>query len=613
MSFLFPAFLAGALAVAIPILLHFVRRESAPPLAFSDLRFLRRAQSAATRRRWLRDWLLLALRVAALLLLAAAFARPFFDASGLAGRSVTVVALDRSFSMAFPGMFERARAAARAAVAAAPAGDLVGVVTFDDRARVVAEPAPGRDAAVAAIGRAAAGYGATRYAAALDAAAGVIGAREGRIVVVTDLQQSGWAAGGGGLLPEGITVTAQDVEPAGGNLAVTVVEVTPAGAAAVVVNTGQESRTGRVELRAGGAVIEAEEMPLAPGANDIVFDAALPPAGLLEVAVEDPGGVAADDRRYHLLGAADRMEVALIGSAADAFYLDRALRAAPEPERVVVRSLEPAAVTAPALDGVGAVWLLGNAGLDRAGRGQLAALVAAGAGLLVVAGPGLDPALAADLLGPGAALAPATPPPGNALGWSVRDARHPVFRVFGADPGALGQVRFSRTQPVESTGGRVLAAFSDGMPALVEQVSGAGRLLLFASDLGNEWNDFPRRPAFVPFVHEVTRYLGARREQPRSRLVADAPPGVDPLPGAAVAPDSGRSIVLNVDPRESDPARMTAEAFQSRVGRRDGALAAGAARDDAATREAEQGWWWYAILAMAVLLVAESWLGRAVA
>ena len=124
MSFLFPAFLAGALAIAIPILLHFVRRQSAPPLAFSDLRFLRRAQSAAVRRRWLRDWLLLALRVAALLLLAAAFARPFYDATGLAGRPVTIVALDRSFSMAFPGMFERARAAARAAVAAAPAGDL---------------------------------------------------------------------------------------------------------------------------------------------------------------------------------------------------------------------------------------------------------------------------------------------------------------------------------------------------------------------------------------------------------------------------------------------------------------------------------------------------------
>ena len=613
MSFLFPAFLAGALAIAIPILLHFVRRQSAPPLAFSDLRFLRRAQSAAVRRRWLRDWLLLALRVAALLLLAAAFARPFYDATGLAGRPVTIVALDRSFSMAFPGMFERARAAARAAVAAAPAGDLVGVVTFDDRARVVAEPAPGRDAAVAAINRAAAGYGATGYAAALDAAAGVIGTREGRMVVVTDLQQSGWEAAAGGRVPREVAVTATVVEPAGDNLAVTAMEVTPAGAAAVVMNTAADDRPVRIELRAGGVVIEAEEMMLAPGSTDVVFDAALPPAGLLEVAVDDPGGLAADDRRYHLLGAADRLAVAIVGSAAAAFYLERALRAAADRERFSVRHLEPGGVSGAALEGVAAVWLLGTVGLERPAREQLAALVAAGAGLLVAAGPGLDPALAAELLGPDAGFAPAAPPPGNALAWSVQDARHPIFRAFGADPGALGQVRFARTQPMELTGGRVLATFSDGMPAIVEQEFGAGRLLLLASDLGNEWNDFPRRPAFVPFAHEVTRYLGARREQPRSRLVADAPPGVEPLPGAAVEPNGGRAIVLNVDPRESDPARMTAPAFEARVGRAAAAPVADAKGDDAATREAEQGWWWYAILAMAVLLVAESWLGRAVA
>ncbi len=612
MSFLFPAFLAGALAVVIPIILHFVRRQSARPLAFSDLRFLRRAQTAAVRRRRLQEWLLLALRVAALLLLAAAFARPYIDATGLAGRPVTVVALDRSFSMSHPGMFERARTAAREAVAAAPADDLVGVVEFADRARVVAQPGAGRDAAVAAIGRAEAGFGATGYAAALETAAGLIGARDGRIVMVTDGQQSGWDAGAGGLLPEGIEVTARLVAPGAGNLAVTAFDVTAAGAAAVVVNAGSEIRPGRVRLIAGGAVVEAEELPLAPGPTEIVFDAALPPAGLLEVAVDDPGGLAADDRRYHLLGAADGVEVALVGSAADAFYLERALRAAGS-GRYGVRQLEPAAVTAPALDGVAAVWLLGTTGLDRSARARLAAYVAAGGGLLAAAGSRFDPALAADLLGPDADIAAAATPPDGAAGWSVSDVRHPAFQVFRTDPGWLAQVRFTRIRRVELRQGRVLALFSDGSPALVELPSDAGRLLLLASDLSNEWNDFPRRPSFVPFVHEATRYLAARGEAPRTRLVGDAPPGVEPLPGAAVEPESGRTIVLNVDPRESDPARLTAEAFGSRIGRSSAAGAAVAARDDAAAREAAQGWWWYAILAMAVLLLAESWLGRAAA
>src|SRR5262249_38272095 len=100
LSFLYPAFLAGALAAAVPILLHLPRRESAPLQAFTAVRFLRREPIERTRRRRLIDLLLLALRVAALVLLAFAFARPYL-ASGSAsgGEPLTVVALDISFSM----------------------------------------------------------------------------------------------------------------------------------------------------------------------------------------------------------------------------------------------------------------------------------------------------------------------------------------------------------------------------------------------------------------------------------------------------------------------------------------------------------------------------------
>ena len=301
-------------------------------------------------------------------------------------------------------------------------------------------------------------------------------------------------------------------------------------------------------------------------------------------------------------------------SEAGAFYLERALLAAGDDSPFVVRPLAPAGVSTTALDGVAAVLLLETAGLGRSPRGQLAAYVASGGGLLIAAGPRLDPALVAEFLGSGSA--PAPPGGAGALTWSVTAARHPLFAAFDGLTGALGQVRFRQAVRLGGAGGRVLAAFSDGAPALMEmeRTAGRGRVIVFASDLNNEWNDFPRQPTFVPFVHEVVRYLGRHRRPLRERLVATAPPGVEPRPGAVIEPAAGGPLVLNVDPRESDPSTLTPDEFQSRI-RRSVAPDSGAAPApaDAAGREAEQRYWWYLLLAMAVVLVAESWLGRTAA
>ena len=120
MSFLFPAFLIGCLAVIVPIVLHLLRRERLPRVPFSDIRFLQAARVEQARRRRLRELLLLALRVAALLLLAFAFARPFLSDAAAPDRPATVVLVDTSFSLSAPGQPERVRAEALAAVAAVP-------------------------------------------------------------------------------------------------------------------------------------------------------------------------------------------------------------------------------------------------------------------------------------------------------------------------------------------------------------------------------------------------------------------------------------------------------------------------------------------------------------
>jgi hypothetical protein len=132
MSFLYPAFLLGALAVAIPVVLHFLRREVAPEVPFSAVRLLHRPPVPRGRRRRLRDLLLLVARAAALLLLSAAFARPYVKGAA-ASSALRIVAIDRSFSMGAPGAFAHALEIARRAVDEAGTGEGVGVIAFDDR------------------------------------------------------------------------------------------------------------------------------------------------------------------------------------------------------------------------------------------------------------------------------------------------------------------------------------------------------------------------------------------------------------------------------------------------------------------------------------------------
>ncbi|MGH7460398.1 MAG: BatA domain-containing protein, partial [Longimicrobiales bacterium] len=99
MGLLTPIALALGAAIAIPIILHLFQRQQGPRVIFPALRYLRRAEREHARRIKLRQLLLLALRVLAVLLLALAAARPFLRAGGSAHAPAAVVlVLDNSAS-----------------------------------------------------------------------------------------------------------------------------------------------------------------------------------------------------------------------------------------------------------------------------------------------------------------------------------------------------------------------------------------------------------------------------------------------------------------------------------------------------------------------------------
>jgi len=96
-SFLNAAFLWGSALVAVPLVLHLVMRREVRRLEFPALRFVRQRQVANRRQLQLRHWLLLALRMAIILLVAAALARPSLQGSGWVGDQEAPVAVAMVF------------------------------------------------------------------------------------------------------------------------------------------------------------------------------------------------------------------------------------------------------------------------------------------------------------------------------------------------------------------------------------------------------------------------------------------------------------------------------------------------------------------------------------
>ncbi|MCB1065603.1 MAG: BatA and WFA domain-containing protein [Verrucomicrobiae bacterium] len=208
MSFLFPLYLLGALAISIPILLHLRRRPPKDHVTFSSLMFLEKSPERLTRRTKIERWLLLALRCIALILLALMFGRPFLKSvesnSGDGEGARLVVLIDGSASMRREDLWTQAMAKAREALEATGPTDEVVVGRFDDKLAIVRPfeamaNLPGSARATSleeALADSEPSWKATNLGAALTNAADLLGdaasqreVKNQKIVIISDFQE----------------------------------------------------------------------------------------------------------------------------------------------------------------------------------------------------------------------------------------------------------------------------------------------------------------------------------------------------------------------------------------------------------------------------------------
>ena len=335
--------------------------------------------------------------------------------------------------------------------------------------------------------------------------------------------------------------------------------------------------------------------------------------GTLSAAVEDPSGYAADNARFVILSAARARQVAIVSASGDpseSLYLRNALEASVGGDRVevvLVSASELSSMTPEALDDVAVLCLTGTRGLDQRGRALLNGFVKRGGGVLIAAGDSVDQSLVRDAFGSILKTAGRGREHSASLTFAPTDLRHPVFKPLGGI-GTLALVEVSKAVQFDvPDSASVIARFSDGSPALVDESTEGGRVLLFASDLNNAWNTLPLQPAFAPFVHEAVSYLAAPRAGAADYVAGErSEPGTD-TPG--VTNLGGKVVAINVDPLESNPVTMSAAAFEAALA----GLRTQAARHEVdATREREgrDRLWQYGLGMMLLLLMAEGVLGR---
>ncbi len=673
MSFLNPLFLLGLAAVAVPVIVHLVRRTRAPRVEFPSLMFIRRIPQRTIRRRRMQNWLLFALRCLAFLLLVFAFVRPYFgsgEAGGDRGQRANVILLDTSFSLRYGNRSDVAKQRALAIIDETRGNEPTAIVAFGQGYEAQNKFTTDTGQLKAAIDGVKPGFDATDYAQALRGAEGLFKettASARRIFLISDFQAVGRnAAESSYRLPSNISLVTIDVgEQDSPNLAITDVGLAPLiyqakyteKLTARIANFSDEEKTGvRVEFQLNDHTVEMREVKIAArDAATVEFTGFNLNEGVNRgVIVVDGDNFPFDNRRYFTLRRAEQMKALAIETAtrgrSESFYLRNALTTGENlPFTLEIKS---AGSVNPADIGNYRVIIVNDATVNQALATALIKFVEGGGGLIIAAGPHTEPATFNQVF---QGFAPAkleeavrltSGKAGDYVVMSEIKTDHPIFEVFKRS-GRLATAHvfgYVRATPVEGAG--VIAKFEDGSPALIEGARGGGKLLLFTSTLDASWNDLPLTPIYLPLVRQMTRHLGERNER-ASNLVGQTftavpakdgnPPAVDAPSGERVTErkqtNTGELIVaarepgfyrlrysgssdfaaVNLDARESDLTRLNAEEFVTAgAGADPKSVAEAAAREKLSNEEIEsrQRLWWILLIVALLLFIAEGVLAR---
>lgn len=613
LSFLNPLFLFGLAAAAIPILIHRLTKRKALTQKFSAVRLLLQSQRMMTRPQRLRHLFLLALRILAVISLVFLMARPVLMEPGLLAQeeSAKAIILDNSLSMGYREekgeRYDLAKKAVKEVmenfkgqVAIIPTASIQGKPLQDSEIRWTRS-----EEALKELSSIPLSYGKGDLNASLHLAYQKL--RDLRIAkeifIVSDLARGDW---------EGVALSKLDVVPAevgmtllkiggsGRDPNITVKEARLVeGETVVGVRSRLEVTVSNLSDRSGAALVQLflsgikgdqKSIDLkASGEGKVYFELSLDKKGWVNGEVRLSGdNLSLDDIFYFPLKVREKIKVLIIDGSpkaslkeSESYYLVNALRPGDSEESPfiprVISEEELANIDTNLYEVI--VWM----NVARLQGSQLASILESGKPIILFLGDQVT----SDEYN----RIPLFP-------WRIREMKeagigkperiaqvddHRDFLKPFSGPGgeSLRAASFRRYFKVEGSM-RNLLIFENKDPLLVASDIGKSKIFLFTSSGDLDWNDFPLKAAYLPFIQGMMkeavgsfkdsipssiRFGETFREKVRSTQV------VGPQGGPGIyqfLPPSGEVRQgVNTPFEESDLGKLTDEEVRKKFGKRD--------------------------------------------
>jgi len=564
--FLAPFFLAGALLIGLPWLIHHIRRPEREPIVFSSLMFLPKVTKEVIERRKLQHLLLMLLRMLLLLLMVLAFSRPFVKqreqlASESAEPGAHLILLDLSYSMNMSDRFAKAQAKARQILREIPKHVPVAVVGFAQRPQLLAGLDGGAEQSQAlarsAIDRARPGQAGTRYQTALQYAENLLLA--GRdpgdtapsvLHLVSDFARGGMPDDTGGWRLSGRIIFRGYLidRPLDNNLSLLEIGRSEKDGVHLIAgkvknwSNGKEAEA-NVRFFLGDELMEEKLVTVAPGgATQVRFTLAGPGkterGGRLALGQDD---FELDNQRHFVWKSPPKMSLLLLADKSNNrwppdWFLERALINAGQAPWLLDR-----ATGTDLSQKLSAEWdvvlVAGLTSLSPETVASLSQYVKGGGRVLLTLNQGLKPQTLQDTLLNGLGIVdqglrfePTSQNHFDILGWI--DFNHPSFLPFsGIRFNDFSALRFHNYHMLHVAPGnqdkvKVLARFDHGEgagpAAILEVDQGEGQWFIWSFSPELSWTNLPKTTRFVPFLHETVKYLGRFSEDRANYHVGEA-------------------------------------------------------------------------------------------